>query len=460
MPLVRGTKLFARMILASVTLLGAGGCGVSDSIDKVNATMEHAVETLDQQSSQWQVTLQNLETQLAKDARGLSTQLAADVNQLISHVHLVARDGVQFGQEALNCQTDIFGTRAKVAVQNLLINFLNQHRWKGRSDRPLVPLRPIVCSANPNEIDVRGWPGATQLVLSGVDLNLIDTRVPLLFIVRSGGLPDRPVQPFHINRLTNYRIAINVPNMISERLFDANSRQLVVRWEGQRVNSSEIPIVPMIACGALGQTCCHGSVCQGGNLCQGGTCVSPPCGGANQPCCAGAAQCTGADSSCVNDICTRATCSDTPFASIRSQSPWAACASNGVADGVQLRNLGGAFAISLHCCAPLFPNLSGLSRYQSPELTRESKDSARISNSGFLAKLRCRDTGCFGSQLEFVEHPRVILNRPTCQFIQQEPVGRTTCPAGQYVAGVSMDGAGRFRLYCCGLLILPGRTGR
>src|SRR5262245_35386869 len=114
----RSVLLIAIVCVLPLLQGSSGGCGVkkiTGSIDRINGTMQHAIDVLDHQSSSWQVTLQDLQTKLAQDTQGLRSDLAADVRGLITQVQGVMRDGIQFSQEAINCQTDIFGTRAKVA---------------------------------------------------------------------------------------------------------------------------------------------------------------------------------------------------------------------------------------------------------------------------------------------------------------------------------------------------------
>jgi hypothetical protein len=157
------SRSFMRCVLlfAALPFLQAAQClGIKDvtsAIEQVNQTLSQAVTTLGDQSSQWQATLKDLETQLATDAKGLETKIADDVHDMINQVDTVVKDGLQFTQEAINCQTDIFGSHARIAIKNLLIGFLNRWNYRGVSNRPLDPLIPIVCSVNPNEIDVASW---------------------------------------------------------------------------------------------------------------------------------------------------------------------------------------------------------------------------------------------------------------------------------------------------------------
>lgn len=329
--------------------------GITDSlnqnVDKINQTMSQAVQTLGEQSASWQSTLSSLESSLASDAGGLEQQLAhdtkdlesqvahdasdlekqtahdvlnlehqvvSDVHDLINQVDYVVKDGAQFTQESFNCQLDIFNAHARVALQNALIQFLNKRNYQGISNRTLQPFTPIICSANPNGINVAKWDLTAYLVLSGTDLNMFQTQEPSVVVVRSDG-SELTVASVG-NRVTNYRFEVNVPVMISQNKLK-DGVQLQVRWNGAKVNNNQIPI---ISCGGNGQPCCRGSLCDtgtcandicgacgangqpccAGSTCQTGACVDNvcrECGGINQPCCNGSACGTGR---CVSNICT------------------------------------------------------------------------------------------------------------------------------------------------------------
>jgi hypothetical protein len=301
---------------------------VDQSVDAINTTMSNAVSQLDQQSSAWQQTLKGLETDLtqqasalesqvaqhaqdlaeearrgakdverqaANDALQLEQQLASDVHNVIDQVSGVVKDGLQFGQESFNCQLDIFATHARISVHNFLVGILNRVKYKGISNRPSDPFVPIICSANPSGINVGAWDPGTFLVLSGTDLNLLDTQKPQIVVLHSDG--SQFVAPEVVgNRTTNYRYQINVPTMIAQGQL-RNAAKLEVRWNGQHVNKNEIPIS---ACGGANQPCCHGACDDPRNACSNNVCQG--CGGGGQPCCPGNS--CSAGGVCEHGFCT------------------------------------------------------------------------------------------------------------------------------------------------------------
>jgi len=390
---------------------------INESIGNVNQTMSQAVATLGQQSASWQGTLTSLESDLAQHAKELEAQAARhtkevedqvarhvdeqrektardvlnlqqqvvrDTRDLIQQVSIVAKDGAQFTQESINCQIDIFNTHARIAVKNLLITYLNKVKYENRSNRPLEPFTPIVCSANPSSINVAKWDPSNSLILSGTDLNLFDTQKPSIVVIRKDQ-PELAIDNLG-SRVTNYRFAVNVSTMISQGALD-NAIQLQVRWNGHRVNPNEIPVLacgnfgqPCCAvgnacktgvtcvngtcgvCGRLGQGCCNGNVCSegkcansvcsacgnigelccDGDMCRAGQCwrtVCTVCGGIGQPCCNGT--CT--SGRCVNGSCT--TCGGTAQPCCTTGS---ACAPGNRCIGDQCTTCGG---LNEHCCS-------------------------------------------------------------------------------------------------------------
>jgi hypothetical protein len=257
-------------LLAALPFMQGSSClGVKDvtsAIEQVNQTLSQAVTMLSNQSSAWQSTLKDLESQLAKDATGLETKIADDVHDMINQVDTVVKDGIQFTQESLNCQTDIFGSHARIAIKNMLTSFLNRWNYRGVSDRPLEPLVPIVCSVNPNAINVAKWDPTVQLILSGTDFNLFNTTPPVASLLHANGTP-KAVPATLVSVMTNYRVAINVPAMINQGLFDPDIVQLTLKWNGRDVNPNMIPVVssaPPPACGQRDQPCCNGGTCTAG----------------------------------------------------------------------------------------------------------------------------------------------------------------------------------------------------
>jgi hypothetical protein len=97
------------------------------------------------------------------------------------------------------------------------------------------------------------------------------------------------------NRVSNYRFEVNVPAMITQNLL-TGAVQLQIRWNGQRVNQNEIPVV---SCGMFDGPCCSGRCTQGS--CINNVCSR--CGDLGQACCPSGTQCTTRSTGCSAGRC-------------------------------------------------------------------------------------------------------------------------------------------------------------
>lgn len=474
---------------------------INQSVEKVNTTMSQAVDTLGQQSASWQGTLKTLESSLALDASNLESQtaqhasdlekqIAHDVRGLVDQVDYVLKDGLQFSQEQFNCQNDIYNTHARIAVKNILSSFLNKYKYKGISDRAPDPFVPIVCSANPNGINVARWDLNTYLVLSGTDFNLFDTQKPSIVLVKADG--SETVVTLSVgNRVTNYRYEVNVPVMISQNLF-RNIIQLLVRWNGHKVNQNEIPVVP---CGAFGSSCCRGGVCESGTCvnevcgacgtvgqpccpgssCTSGVCVSGvcnACGGIGQPCCGGST--CGAGARCANNVCTACgTSGDTCCVGGTCNSP-NQCINNicTVCGGTNQACCNGSTCNAGNTCVGGVCSLCGGLNQPCCAGSTCSSSSTRCTLSGAnyvcahcgsLNESCCNNNVCTSPGTCVSNHCSVVL--PACQWtgsFSEESPGEGHCPQGFAVRGANCTGSNcdNIALYCCPYSSNGDPTGR
>jgi hypothetical protein len=482
-------------------------CGVKGSIDKVTATISDAVDKLNDQSISWQGTLHGLQDNLAQDAGNLETKtvgdlndaeknLAHDVRRLVEQVQDVAKDGVQFTQESVNCQTDIFRAHARIALKNILNTFLNKHEYQGNKSREMLPYVPIVCSTNPNGINVGTWDPGMFLELSGTDLSLFDAKKPDIVLARSDG--SELVATFGGNRVTNYRFAVNVQPLIASG-FLKDAVQLQVRWSGQRVNQNEIPVVPCggldkpccrgtcdagvcaddvcQACGAPSQHCCAGRACFSGTTCVASVCT--PCGAVDQPCCHGT-QCN--VGTCLNQQCTA--CGDIDQACCNGRG----CNGNSMCDGglcvprlpncvwtADFSEEGAAeqhcpsgFAmrgarctgsncdnIALWCCPYSAVPDNAAAKSWSGEFSEENggRPYPPTASAQFLSALHCSGNYCDNIRMEFIRTPHLVFGGACFQgdWFSEEGRNYYDCPAGTWVGGLACRGnnCDDLSLYCC-----------
>lgn len=475
----RSTKLppsrafFLAMLLALPFVQGSS-CdintpGVTAAVERVTDSMNNAIAVIDSQSSQWQNTLTNLESQLAADAKDLEGQIFQDINQLINKVDYVVKDGIQFGQESINCQIDIFRTHAKIALQNLLNDFLDKYGYKGIKNRPEIAYIPIVCSANPTTVNVGQWDSNATLALSGVDFNLFDTQAPSVIVVRSDG---SQVEAKNMgSRTSNYRYQINVQTMIMQG-FLKNAVQLQVRWNGQSVNRNEIPVTD---CGHLNGPCCKG------DLCDSGTCVSQacvPCGKLNEHCCNHTLCTTGA---CVGDMCTACgavgqpccsgnacsggTCKNGKCNTVMPPCAWTAdfseeapgqmaCPSGFAVRGVKCKG-SNCDNMSLYCCPYMDHSDSSATTSFSGEFSEEGSGApySAANATKFVSGMKCRGSYCDNIKLQLLSTPHLQFQGQCVQgeWFSEEGTNHRECPADQWVGGMACreDYCDDISLYCC-----------
>lgn len=445
---------FALLLLSMIIVFGSscGVKGVADSLDRINDTMSQAVQTLGEQSSAWQATLTNLQKQLTLDSQKMEGQIKDDVSALVNQVSFVANDAAQNLQASLLCTENIIATHVSIALRNLLNTELNKWSYKGINNRPIEPFLPTVCTINPKSVTVDGWPDSQQLELSGADFNLFAQQKPLGFIIKTSG-QEVPIAAGYINQQTNYMITISIPLMIRDNRFDTSSQQIIIKWNGQKVNNNEIPVIPKVPCGGIGQPCCSARQCTGG-LCRDGRCVI--CGGLGQPCCE-PSQCDQNLACSAGGQCIAApqspTCSLIAMTSEESQP--AECPPGGIAKGIRCT---GEYCdnVSLNCCWPLAPadqvtlTWSGWFSDENPNYTKSS--------SGFVGGVKCRGRYCDDMNLHFRSHFKLTPNLNDCynaEWISEEGGGKRDCDRDPqyYIAGMKCRGqyCDDISLYCCRL---------
>lgn len=275
----------ARSLLLGLSLLVTGCDG---PVDKLTKVFDRAIAMLEGQSISWQETLKQLEVDLGDLARDLEEQAAEDADELvkqvgdeasalIGQVDQVLKDNVNNMAAIVNCQKDILRERVKIDLQNLKNRLLL--RFKGQASAH-IPYKPWVCTADPTSLNLNNLT-KDVLTLNGIDLNQVDTDKPAVVIVQEDG-SQRAVQEFYVSRVSNYQMTVGVRSLLTARVLDERSRQVIVRWKDQRVNENEINVTGA-RCGAAGEACCDRNSCHEGNNCESGICEA--CGLRNQPCC-------------------------------------------------------------------------------------------------------------------------------------------------------------------------------
>ncbi len=191
-----------RIVIACLCLALAG----CDSIDR-------AISALDQQSSDWQVTLKELESRLVREGKAA---LANEVTQLMQRG--IATGGIEF-----RCNADFVGQRMKQALQRI------QARIKGR---PAPPLEPGFCVVSPTAVDMAHRP--QQVEYSGYDLDVQDQGGVQAFLTYDGG--EIPLARW-AQRPTHYLMTVVVAPTSDVPLCNKENRRIVLRWGSHEMSS-------------------------------------------------------------------------------------------------------------------------------------------------------------------------------------------------------------------------------
>jgi hypothetical protein len=275
--------------VAVVALMTMVGCG---SVRQLTRTLDHAVDTLETQSENWQDTLRQteadlaalamkLEKEAAQDGDELTEQVAGEARGLIDQVNHVLQENVDHIAATANCQRDILRNRVAIDIRNLKTSVLRRLRPWRYSSRTKEPYIPWICTATPSSININNIVDDT-IVLNGIDLNVLATDKPILRVVQEDGSEKIVTPSWAVSRISNYQMDIAAKNLIGAGWIDPQSRQIVIKWNDQRINENEISITGGV-CGGSGQLCCDGNRCDQGNNCIAQKCTA--CGGENQPCC-------------------------------------------------------------------------------------------------------------------------------------------------------------------------------
>lgn len=218
-------------------------------VDQVTQVFNTALAQLGSSSTQWQMTLNNLENNLVQ--QGQQT-LANQVQSLITRSTAGA-----FVE--LKCTVDFFHARLSEDLRALLDGF---------QGRPVPPPSPHFCNADPSAIDLRLTPGQRPATLNVYGYNLSTTNVTVTVENQNGS---------HANAGGYF----NVPN---EYLATFNIVGYPFSTQNQRVVLSlsngekwTVGIDQAASCGGIGQPCCAtGTACNPGSGCMSGTCTTCP----------------------------------------------------------------------------------------------------------------------------------------------------------------------------------------
>jgi hypothetical protein len=146
----RFMALQAVLLLLATGILGCGmgGVGVTVGVDdKTLATLNHAIQTLTDDSSGWKMVLQDAQSQLTDAAQ---TTVRDEISNTLNRA--IAAAGVE-----VRCEADFLGKRALEGLIRIRAEFLHQ---------PVPAVVPHACVPSPAQIDAQHRVG---VVITGYD---------------------------------------------------------------------------------------------------------------------------------------------------------------------------------------------------------------------------------------------------------------------------------------------------
>src|SRR5262249_18752333 len=150
-------------------------------------TIQQSVDTLAQQSDQWQSTLTKLEHDLITQGE---SGLATEVTQL-------AQRGISTGGIELRCNADFVGNRMREGLERVVARLKKQ---------PVPPVTPFFCQVVPTQVNLGIEPDRrTELDFYGYNLDTGSVRTTVL---DDGG--EHAVADNLIAMPTHYLMTINI----------------------------------------------------------------------------------------------------------------------------------------------------------------------------------------------------------------------------------------------------------
>ncbi|HYX71857.1 MAG TPA: hypothetical protein VE732_03745 [Nitrososphaera sp.] len=225
-------KLLFPLLPIIYLALSFSGCGlgkVKDSVDNAVSVIDEGITTIDQDSTKWQATIQEISDKLPKD---IQSTIRNEMDQLVARS--IARGGVEF-----RCNTDFLGQRATLGLKRIKALLLKQQP---------EPIKPSFCQVSPEALILNAPNSSRQTILiAGYDMDQVDNsgqplRV-LLFSDKNGAKVN--LDEGRIGRTTHYLIALNVAGADFEKLLrDKKISKIKISWGDSSAGLPEVLVVP------------------------------------------------------------------------------------------------------------------------------------------------------------------------------------------------------------------------
>ena len=208
------------LLLVSSMLTYQGTCNI-DTADIVRA-VDNAIESLNQNSAEWQTIMNRLLTDLQGIDSSLASLIRVEVQNLLDRG--VAVIGAEF-----RCNVDFIGNRMRNALLRIKHDNFD-------SEVVVPPLKPFVCAVVPSSIDRILVPDRLNLLeFFGYDFDLDDVS---LYVQRgSGGLRENVSE--YLDKPTHYHMTVDL-GIYGLELTDQDDKLVLIH------NFEEIAVVKII----------------------------------------------------------------------------------------------------------------------------------------------------------------------------------------------------------------------
>lgn len=181
--------MITSLLLATPSFLA---CDINSAVTRITRTIDNAINTLNQNSSEWQDIMNRLAAQL----QGIDDQLAQLIEVEVQN--LLERGIAVIGTE-FRCNVDFIGYRMRDALIRIKSEYLGY-------DVALDPLKPYICEVVPTSVDRILIPDRLDVLeFFGYDFDLEDVK---LYVENSNGGRTNVSQ--HLVKPTHYHMTVSL----------------------------------------------------------------------------------------------------------------------------------------------------------------------------------------------------------------------------------------------------------
>jgi hypothetical protein len=211
--------------------IDTGAKALADRLKQAIESFDRAITSLNAQSSDWQIVLQNLEKELAADTQ---STIRTEVTNL-------GRAGVLTTGGEVRCNSDFLRKRLAKdlrQIRNEMAELINKTNYWFQDDIPLlpeIPTEPAICNAVPTAIDLTlDQTRRMTLEIYGMDLRSLPITAKL---INQAGKRDVTE---HLGIISDTQMVLNLSETGAALGHDNTLKHVAFSWKGQQ--QSVIPI--------------------------------------------------------------------------------------------------------------------------------------------------------------------------------------------------------------------------